>query len=59
MYFVDFILRPTHVHGILIQVGHFVALTASIHSESSDSEPDEAKFDETPRQASHEHITSI
>ena len=41
--------------------GQFVALTASIHSESSDSEPDEAEFDETPRQASasHEHITSI
>ena len=26
--------------------GHLVALTASIHSESSDSEPDEAEFDE-------------
>ena len=39
--------------------GHFVALTATIYSESSDSEPDEAEFDETPRQASHEHITSI
>ena len=27
------------------------------HSESSDSEPHEGEFDETPRQASHEHIT--
>ena len=39
------ILRLAHVPGILT-FGHFVALTASIRSESSDSDPDEAEFDE-------------
>ena len=45
MHFAVSILRLAHVPGILT-FGHFVALTASIRSESSDSDPDEAEFDE-------------